>query len=287
MDKENPQDDTTVLLDAKGQRPTSGPLTNAVAPVSVQHLEERMIYAARQPRSQRFVVSLNPLVAAASALLSQVVLLRQGRDRGDLDKLKQELSLQLKEFEARALKFNIEESQLVAARYVLCTVLDEAVVATSWNHGSSWSQISLLSSFHNETFGGEKVFQLLDRLSKDPVKHLHMLELAYLCLSLGFEGKYRVQTRGGLELEGVRDALYRSIRHVRGDAPRQVSPKADSLLATRRSPVRIVSAWKVASFALVCLGVMYLGFAWVLHEQRENALQPYQLPESVMAQPLP
>lgn len=287
MDKESLQDETTVLLDADGQRPASGPLTDAVASPRVEHLNERMIYAARQPHSQMFVASLNPLVTAASGLLSQVVLLRQGRDRGDLNKLKQELAFELKQFEAHALSLSVEESQLVAARYVLCTVLDEAVVAAPWGQGSNWSQISLLSSFHNETFGGEKVFQLLDRLSKDPVKHLHMLELSYLCLSLGFEGKYGMHARGGLELEGVRDALYRSIRHVRGDAPRQFSPLEDNFVAPRHAPMRIVPAWMVMAFALVSLGVMYSGFAWVLQEQRQSALQPYQLPEPVIAQPLP
>ncbi|WLG95721.1 type IVB secretion system protein IcmH/DotU [Pseudomonas sp. FP198] len=288
MDMESPQDETTVLLDAEGKRPASGPLTDAVTPSPrVEHLHERMIYAARQPHSQMFVASLNPLVTAASGLLSQVVLLRQGRDRGDLNMLKQELALDLKDFEAHALRLNVVESQLIAARYVLCTVLDEAVVAAPGGQGSNWSQISLLSSFHNETFGGEKVFQLLDRLSKDPVKHLHMLELSYLCLSLGFEGKYGMHARGGFELEGVRDALYRAIRHVRGDPPRQFSHVGDGFVAPRRAPMRIVPAWMVMVFALVSLGAMYSGFAWVLQEQRQSALQPYQLPEPVIAQPLP
>ena len=287
MDKAIPQDDMTVLLNHHGQRPTSGPLTDAVAPPRIEQLEDRMIYAARQPRSRRFVTSLNPLVAAASGLLAQMVSLKQGRDRADLNDLKQELTLELKQFEALALEANIEQSELVAARYVLCTVLDEAVVVTSWGYGNGWSQISLLSTFHNETFGGEKVFQLLDRWSKDPVKHLHVLELLYLCLSLGFEGKYRVQARGGLELVGIRDSLYRSIRRVRGDAPRQFSPHWEGLVAPPRRPVRVVPAWTVAFFTLVCLGVMYAGFAWVLDQQRENILQPYQSLEPIVAQPQP
>ncbi|MBC3372998.1 DotU family type IV/VI secretion system protein [Pseudomonas sp. SWRI92] len=287
MDKENPQDETTVLLDHHGRLPASGPLTDAVAPPLIKQLEERMIYAACQPRSRIFIASLNPLVAAASGLLAQVVLLKQGRDRAELNTLKQELSLELKQFEALALRGGVEESQLVAARYVLCTVLDETVVASSWGHGSGWSQISLLSSFHNETFGGEKVFQLIDRLSKDPVKHLHMLELLYLCLSLGFEGMYRIKSRGALELEGIRDALYRSIRQVRGDISQQFSPRLESFVGVRHRPVRIVPAWAVTIFTLVFLGAMYSGFAWVLEEQRANILQLYQLPEPVIVQPLP
>ncbi|WP_053148275.1 type IVB secretion system protein IcmH/DotU [Pseudomonas sp. P97.38] len=287
MEKENPQDEATVLLDHHGQRPASGPLTDAVASPRMEHLQERMIYAAQLPPSQVFNASLNPLVAAASELLSQVVQLKYGQERGDLLALKRELCLELERFEARALQADVESTQLIAARYVLCTVIDEAVVTTPWGQGSDWSKLSLLSTFHNETFGGEKVFQLIDRLSKNPVKHLPMLELMYLCLSLGFEGKYRVQARGVLELEGLRDALYRLIRQVRGDAPRELSPHWEGVGGMRRRPMRIVPAWAVAAFTVLCLGVMYSSFAWVLAEQRQSVLQPYQLLEPVTAKRLP
>ena len=61
----------------------------------------------------------------------------------------------MKLFEFRAVQDGVENSQVMAARYVLCTVVDEAVVTTPWGNESEWSKISLLSSFHNETFGGE------------------------------------------------------------------------------------------------------------------------------------
>ena len=287
MDKEHPQDEMTILLDHYGQRPATGPLTGAAVPPCIEQLQERMIYAAHLSPPGSFDISLNPLVTAAFGLLSQVMDLKYGRERGNLPTLKQELTCGLEQFEARALQGGVESSQLMAARYVLCTVIDETIVTTPWGLASEWSQISLLSSFHGETFGGEKVFQLLDRLSKDPVKHLPMLELLYLCLSLGFEGKYRVQTRGALELEGIRDALYRLIRQVQGDPPRELSARRENIEPVRQSPVRVVPAWTVLAFTLACLGVMYSSFAWVLNGQRESVLQPYQMLESVTAQPLP
>jgi type VI secretion system protein ImpK len=112
-----------------------------------------------------------------------------------------------------------------------------------------------------------------------------MLELMYLCLSLGFEGKYRVQARGMLELEGIRDALYRQIRQLRGDVPRELSPHWEGLNDQRRNLVRIVPAWMVVLFTLVCLVVMYSGFAWVLGEQRDTVLQPYQPLDPAAVQP--
>ncbi|WCR46061.1 type IVB secretion system protein IcmH/DotU [Stutzerimonas stutzeri] len=271
------QDDRTVIVNRAGEAPAQSPLTDFDTPPRFEQLEERMIYAARLRPAETFNISLNPLVAAASPLLSEVVRFKHSLESEDLQALHSQLSSAIKLFEHRALHDGAESSQVMAARYVLCTVLDEAVVTTPWGNESEWSQMSLLSSFHNETFGGEKFFQLLERLTRNPVKHLPMLELMYLCLSLGFEGKYRVLPRGMLELEAVRDSLYRQIRQMRGDIPRELSPHWEGLKDTRRRLVRIVPWWMVALFTLACLGVIYGGFAWVLGEQREAVLQPYRV----------
>ncbi len=276
MIREMEQNDRTVIVNRTGEAPAQSPLTDFDTPPRFEQLEERMIYAARLRPAETFNISLNPLVAAASPLLSEVVRLKHSQESEDLQALHNQLGSAIKLFEHRALHDGAESSQVMAARYVLCTVLDEAVVTTPWGNESEWSQMSLLSSFHNETFGGEKFFQLLERLSRNPVKHLPMLELMYLCLSLGFEGKYRVLPRGMLELEAVRDSLYRQIRQMRGDIPRELSPHWEGLKDSRRRLVRIVPWWLVALFTLACLGVIYGGFAWVLGEQREAVLQPYR-----------
>ncbi|NNA67831.1 type IVB secretion system protein IcmH/DotU [Pseudomonas gessardii] len=274
MDKAYPQDDKTVLLDRHGFGPAQGAMTDFETPPRFEQLEDRMTYAAHLQGAQPFRLGLNPLVTAAWDLLSEVVRLKGGSAREGLHSLNDRLSSGITLFEQRAHHDAIPDSQIMAARYVLCSVIDEAVGTTAWGRQSDWSQMSLLSSFHNETFGGEKFFELLERLSRDPFKHLAMLELMYLCLALGFEGKYRVMERGLLQLEGIRDALYRQIIHVRGDAPPATDPRPPS--SRKPGPaLRIVPATWVWVFVGVGLGMMYAGFAWVLGEQRESVLQPY------------
>lgn len=284
-DMEHHQDDKTVLLDRQGHGPDSRPLTDFADSPRFEQLEQRMIYSARLRPAEAFNVSLNSLVAAACELLSEVVRLKHSETLEDLQNLNRRLTEELKLFEVRALHNGAESSQVMSARYVLCSVVDEAVVTTPWGNESEWSQMSLLSSFHNETFGGEKFFQLLLHLSREPIKHLPLLELMYLCLALGFEGKYRVQARGVLELEGIRDGLYRQIRQLRGDVPRELSPHWQGLNDQRRNLVRIVPAWMLVLFTVACLVVMYSGFAWVLSEQRDTVLQPYQPIDPVAAEP--
>lgn len=274
MDSEYPQDEKTVLLDRDGHGPAQGAVTDNPSPPRFEQLEDRMIYTAGLQGTQHFNLGPNVLVAAAWELLSHVAHLKGRSGREHLETLNERLSAGITAFEARALHQGAEHSQVMSARYVLCSVLDEAVVTTPWGNCSDWSTTSLLSRFHNETFGGEKFFQLLERLSRDPVKHLAMLELMYLCLSLGFEGKYRVMERGGAQLETIRDALYRQIQHVRGDRlPMLVHDGAGPPPGTR--PHR-VSATALVAAALACVLAMYAAFAWVLGNERLSVLQPFQ-----------
>lgn len=271
------EDDRTVILNRRGEAPAHSPLTDFAAPPRYEELEERMIYAARLRPAEPFALGLNPLAGAAAALLAEAVQLRHAGQAEDLHALNRRLGDELKLFEQRALQAGLESSEVMAARYVLCTLLDEAVVTTPWGNESEWSQMSLLSRFHNETFGGEKFFRLLERLGRNPVKHLALLELMYLCLALGFEGQYRVLPRGMLELEAIRDALYRQIRQLRGDVPREISPHWQGLEDGRRRLVRSVPGGLLALSTLLCLALLYGGFAWVLGEQRERVLQPFQV----------
>lgn len=275
MDCEYPLDEKTVLLDRNGHGPAQRPVTDFPSPPRFEQLEDCMVYAAAVQGAQRFNVGLNPLVAAAWELLSEVLELKLSSGRENLQTLNDRLAASLTRFEARAQHEGMESAQVIAARYVLCSVVDEAVVTTAWGSRSDWSKISLLSRFHNETFGGEKFFQLLERLSRDPVKHLAMLELMYLCLSMGFEGKYRVMERGVTQLEGVRDALYRQIRHVRGD-PVSVSACALRPEPARHKRLRTLSASGCVALGLIALLTMYSAAAWVLGQERAQALQPFQ-----------
>ncbi|NWF16651.1 DotU family type IV/VI secretion system protein [Pseudomonas reactans] len=271
MDSQYPQDEKTILLDRDGHGPAQGAVTDFPSPPRFEQLEDRMIYTANLP-GQRFNMGPNVLLAAAWELLSQVAQLRASPARESLQALNDQLSSGISAFETHALHVGAENSQVMSARYVLCSVIDEAVVTTPWGSCSDWSKRSLLSRFHNETFGGEKFFQLLERLSRDPVKHVAMLELMYLCLSLGFEGKYRVMERGREQLETIQGAVFRQVRHVRGDrVPLSISPKRG-----KAPRIRIVSALLATACVLACLLVMYSGFAWVLSQEREAALQPLQ-----------
>lgn len=209
---------------------------------------------------------LNPLVNAASTLLAVFEKTHQTVSHPNVGGLHQRLVNEIKAFEVRAKEQGIKPEIVLSARYVLCTILDEAVLNTPWGAESAWTQRTLLSIFHNETSGGEKFFLILDRMRDTPAENLNILELMYICISLGFEGKYRVIHRGRDTLEQIRDELYRIIRNHRGEYERALSPSWQGLGKIRNSLAQYVPMWVVASFVGAILILSYSGFRyWLYH----------------------
>ena len=153
------------------------------------------------PDSTMSDVGLNPLVALANPLLQLVPQLRATRQVADPGALRTSLAQGIRDFAARAAARGIAPERVMAARYVLCTMIDEAAADTPWGGMGVWGRHSLLAMFHNETEGGEKVFQLMARLAEKPAENRDLLELIYAAITLGFEGRYRVIQNGRAQLD--------------------------------------------------------------------------------------
>src|SRR6185436_128816 len=177
-----------------------------------------------QSRQELIGTGLNPLVQAATPLLLLSGQLRGTLAAPDIPALKQHVLDEIRLFEERARMSGVTKDVILAARYVLCAALDEAVLSTPWgNAHGDWAQQTLLVTLHREAWGGEKFFDMLDRISQEPERHIDLMELQYLCLAEGFAGKYRVSDRGHDDLADVRHGLYRKIREQRGAAASELS----------------------------------------------------------------
>jgi type VI secretion system protein ImpK len=201
---------------------------------------------------------LNPLVAAAHRLLVLVPQLRNTRHQADPAALRDALARALREFAARAAAAGIAPERITAARYVLCTALDEAAADTPWGGSGVWAQHSLAALFHNDVKGGEKVFQLMARLAEKPGENLDLLELIYCALSLGFEGRYRIVANGRAQLDAVRDKLAQIIRRERGDPPRAYAQHWQGQPKAGRAPNRVLPLAATAAVSALLLAGVYL-----------------------------
>jgi type VI secretion system protein ImpK len=245
--------EATVIRPRPGGRAAAAPPSPAAA------------QAAATPAAPAAVpaVGVNPLIAAAAPVLAAAIRIGGAR-QADPERLKRGMVEAIRGFEQRALATGLDTKSLRAARYALCATIDDLVLSTPWGSASSWTAQSLTSIFHNEVSGGERFFEILEQMQKELSRHGEVVELMYLCLSLGFEGRYRVMPRGAAALAELRDGVYRSIRQRRGEIERELSPHWRGIATGHRPLAARVPIWILATATLGLACVIYLLFNFSL-----------------------
>jgi type VI secretion system protein ImpK len=164
---------------------------------------------------------------------------------------------EIRRFEEAASANGVRNEIVLAARYVLCAGIDEAMLSTPSGAQSEWSQHPLLVALHREAWGGEKFFEMLERISADPSRHLDLMELQYLVLALGFTGKYQMLDRGHERLADLQRTVHRTIRSQRDAGTGELSLKWRGLEDQRNRLIRYVPWWVVVAAALAVLAVTF------------------------------
>ena len=248
--------DATVLRPRPGAGKRSGG-TDTGIPV-LRPLQPRTPHESGPPASRESLgLGLNPLVQAASPLLLLAGQIRGTIASPDLTGLRRHTVDEIRRFEERGRASGVANETVLAARYALCAALDEAVLSTPWGSQSEWAQQPLLVALHKEAWGGEKFFEMLERISPDPGRYIDLMELQYLCLAFGFAGKYRVLDRGHARLAEVQQDLYRRIREHRGKPPADLALRWRGVEDRRHRLIRYVPLWVVGAAALAILAVTF------------------------------
>src|SRR5262249_1363259 len=251
-----PSLDRTVIMPAPGGRIAPG------RPVPAEPLEVVDTGAVTS--------GLNPLVAAANPLLNIIPQLRASAQHPNPSGLRDRLAQGVREFEAHARAAGVPMEKIIAARYALCTLIDETAASTPWGASGAWAQHGLLALFHGETEGGEKFFQVLARLAENPQANVDVLELMYVCLQLGFEGRYRIVDGGQRQPEEIRGRVLAIVRKERGEYERDLSPNWRGVPAVAQARLGWVPLWVVVAVAALLLVVIYVGFKLSLSSESDK-----------------
>ncbi|MGI9499966.1 MAG: type VI secretion system protein TssL, long form [Geminicoccaceae bacterium] len=175
----------------------------------------------------------NLLYAAAVSLFGIINQLKHSSVLIDVPELRRRMIAAINSFEQRALAAGYDMTIVQTARYCLCTTVDEAVLSTEWAIDTAWSQQTLLYTFYSDTSGGEMFFTKLDKVQSsvtdsadhgDTSAEVDLLEVLYVCLALGFCGKYRILDQGDAKLEQLRQAVYGLVMQRRAAVAHELSP---------------------------------------------------------------
>ena len=259
------ESDRTIIKPSAGRKvpPAAAPTADPLAPVAPEPAAAAPVDLTELPS----VSGWNPLLQAAAPLLATAPRLRAMTQLADPGAMRASLMQAVQRFEHAARAAGLPNEQVVAARYILCTFIDESASSTPWGGSGAWGAQSLLVTFHNEVFGGEKVFVLLARLAENVAANRNLLELLHVVLALGFEGRYRVLDNGRAQLEAVRERLAQMLRADAGATPdKALSPHWQGVRAPATRLRDGIPVWAVAALALLPLLLLFAVLRFALSD---------------------
>ncbi len=207
----------------------------------------------------------NPLVQSAVTLLILCSAVREAVQAPETTELRERIVAAVQQFESQAKAANVPTETVATARYALCSFIDESIMNTPWGEQTLWSEKTALMMFHRETRGGEKVFQILDRARKDFQKHHDLIELIYVCIALGFSGKYAVEHGGDRRLRELQADLHAQLSESR-IGEQGLSPHWRGVPDTRGAFSRFLPPWMAGLICFALFIVTLIGFHLALSQ---------------------
>jgi len=134
------------------------------------------------------------LADISSECLMLILQLRATNDYGDPSTLKSKAVEMFDGFEQNSRSLGIDNEKIRQAKFALVAFLDETIISSNWLRKDEWLseplQIKLFDTFN----AGEEFFTNLHNLRQRASSNKDVLEVYYLCLTLGFKGMYQLQS---------------------------------------------------------------------------------------------
>ncbi|MFJ4347722.1 type IVB secretion system protein IcmH/DotU [Pseudomonas sp. NPDC089401] len=215
----------------------------------------------------------NLMLDAAAPLFGLVMRIRTLDTLPNIEEVHQQLRNQIENIQQEMRQHGYETTQLLAYSYGLCLFIDEAVMERPWGQSSHWSQEPLLSIFHSETFGGEKIFTVISRLMQEPQRYKDVLEFMYFILCLGLKGKYALAPKGEETLNTLIHQLHGIIRELRGPAPTTVCDPYTNVAPRNFRINRQWPWWSPLVISAIAMATAYGIYSYRLHLITSEVLQ--------------
>ena len=199
-----------------------------------------------------------PLAAAAAPLLHLLARLRNAATAPDPGDMREHTRRELRSFERRARQDGVPPEQLRLAHYALCAALDDVVLNTPWGCQGRWHDEPLAQELHDDPDAGRGFFDQLRALRDALPGSRPVLEVMFLCVSLGMMGPYRTAPDGAGQLERARHHVFEMIARAAPPASTALSPDAGGIVLP--APYRGgVPVWVAGSAALAIIAAVYAG----------------------------
>jgi type VI secretion system protein ImpK len=139
-----------------------------------------------------------------SDVLSLILQLRNSQDLPAPDILQRRVYGLFDTMMANGREARVPEQDMHEVKYALAAFADEVIYHSNWPGRTQWLNNPLQLQFFQENTAGDGFFERLDTLHAQRGRD-HVTQVYFLCLALGFQGKFRLGQQEGLAavVEGV------------------------------------------------------------------------------------
>lgn len=220
----------------------------------------------------------NLLIDAASRIFASNTQLKHSSHYHDIKLLREYLLNEISLFNQNSKKFEYDDDLILIGQYAVSATLDETISKTAWGNKANWEKFNLLQELQENLNADEHFFVLLERISHKPSVFIDAIELMYICLSLGFEGKYKHHPLEKQNLRQITDYTYEVIRQYRGEFEKKLTPSVDISETKQKSEKKRQNIPVLSIIVLSCfiLFGMYLGFNQLLKISADQTNQQLQ-----------
>ena len=183
--------------------------------------------------------------------------------------MRQKIDEQFRALETKARQADVPQEDVQQAKYAICAFIDEMILTSSWALKESWADKPLQLAYFNDFSAGEEFYNKTDALRG--AKRNAVLEVYYLCLALGFRGKY-VDLQGMEKKKVLMDTM---LREMRGAAP---APGTGGLSPSWQPPdampgiVKNFPAWFVAAACGLAIILLFILLSTILGSSAERVV---------------
>lgn len=205
--------------------------------------------------------------ALCTDLFLIVIRMREAEDLGEPAPLQKLINYYLNLFKKNCATLGVDAETIDEAMYALIALIDETVLSVPGPCRDYWFNKPLQLEYFGDNLAGEGFYNKLQKMLLAPEKKKDVLEIYYICLSLGFEGKYKM---GNTEDRvAIMEDLGRKIRRTRMRVSAELSPHGRSTDAVAPKKKGNAAPYPLWLAAAVFTGAA--AAAWVLLLVRNNA----------------
>ena len=224
--------------------------------------------APARPRGQR--PHANPLVAAFAPLLELAPELERAHPPAQPEVLRQRVQGSLIDARDAAVALGQPLTRANQGAWFVAALIDDIALNTPWGGHSDWPRQPIVTQLTGEVDAGTRFFRHLEELVAHPNRDPDLLELAYLCLGLGFRGQYRPQgPTGEAAITALRGQIARALRNVDTLAA-PLSPHAEGVKVPDEPRRNALPIWTVWLAAVALIAAIYTGLSLQLGNKAEQ-----------------